>query len=160
LCGAKESLGKVEIVLKALSYSAAISHRKLYPPGRVWNCQGDTASRGNIRPDPGGLDATQKARQTGKGTENIAKFVKLADDALNAGIKMRQADEQENLIKELEKWVSCPVLRCLPRKRRRTCSDRGAYARSSSKILIETAAPSSSTRIRTRNCPMEKHTRR
>jgi hypothetical protein len=100
------------------------------------------------------LDAIQKARQTGKGTENIAKFVKLADDALKAGIKMRQADEQENLIKELQTWVSCPVLRCLPRKRRRTCSDRGAYARSSSK-MIETAASSSSTRIRTRYCPTE-----
>jgi hypothetical protein len=88
--------------LRALGYSGATNAHALYP--NVFKALDNP-------PLPQVLAhitaAVEKATQAATTTGMIDKFKGLAADAADYGVKMREADQEDGLIKYMRAWVSC-----------------------------------------------------
>jgi hypothetical protein len=150
--------------LKAVGYRSNFDFLKLYPG--VYNLETNPRLRGN---PPGleavlgnSIEAVQRARRLNGNSAGIERFLAYAGESLDVCIRMREADMEDGLIKELRNWVSsCPVISGQSKANFRVfvCADVGS-ADSWSKGTTLRAASISDSGTQSRRYRTEPHTTR
>ena len=101
-------------------YKGLTNYMTLYPVAFKDRPRSNSPNLGTVLSET--MDAIQKARQATTTPGSIAtldRLLKLSKEALGISIDMREADQGDDLVTRLEKWVSCPcapVPPCVPRK--------------------------------------------